>query len=1028
MGCVSFDNLIEARAETKYINYVVVEYSFPVHFTDKFNWKGFRRGRGEDFDSTVGINVAYTLTKTHDKIFIKSQIKEDRYVGTSYDVSVDTDAEPMTFDYADFSLERRAYFLADKMSEVEAKVFGEAITDKDGGITKTDINDLSLNFQYSDVMNKLGIYDIDGVRYYSFSGDSPALFSDADANFYKKYYSHVFMSVNLDDGKYLSDFNVVMDNYFKPLFFLTRDYLYKLKEDDVFVDTDSNITVEYGKSLLPYITNGVYTYIGNKYVKFDMSDVESFDVDNLVNNATPFSEYKSAINALVDRWASLDNYTKGVSNLNSDNIFKGIKFNFNKISKWNVGGLVPKLSVKSVPDTEALAFTSEPRFKNEAVPDDTKPVDSDTKAVDLTTDWYGYNDVKSRLQFYQNVGANVSSKDDYEFVGFGRTLADFSRSGDFSDGVIDDNELFARNPKYLTKNTSLDKFFYFSSISVPRTKEDAVDIVTNNDGTTTTLSFFKNSEKLPILPFSGGAFSIRDGYVENYILSDITIKNSLNDTAVWSSDGTSVSCLVGNDIIKRNRRDGFNRGTIIYIPSGDYIYGISIVNIPFKYVNKSYLVWDVANADFIYKKFPRAEFSYLLDFTDKSDNTVVRKVAPDGEDTSVFDEYGDRFHHGVDAPKFKVHEFEHGVIYGIREDIYDLWHGVETAKGSNLLRKCDITKYMNVASMPNKVKANRIFTVDDLLGVDNPIEADVSADMEVERVPVGDDIFSVESSDDDYEVRFSVNGSEGSHPHLIERSIPDYHYYYVYNLYLKSGVKNEPKYIYLTLKDKAVRAFTDGENDRLVFIKPDENYVPKDGDVLPKLSVEPTPVISYNPPVPVSPIKVVETTPSAIVPNDTVAVITKSAIVNNKKKVDRLVNVSGHIKYKSGKPYMNMVLRIGDEAVRTDKDGYFKFRHKPRGTYNVVSELFSAKLDLRGINTVSDVTSSNNVNVTRLISSDGVEFNIICDLTPISNHIVEVNDNKQLPTTGGSSYVYTIYGIMLLLSSILLSFRKEVIK
>lgn len=48
-------------------------------------------------------------------------------------------------------------------------------------------------------------------------------------------------------------------------------------------------------------------------------------------------------------------------------------------------------------------------------------------------------------------------------------------------------------------------------------------------------------------------------------------------------------------------------------------------------MNKSYLVWDVANADFIYKKFPRAEFSYLLDFTDRSDNTVVRKVAPDGE-------------------------------------------------------------------------------------------------------------------------------------------------------------------------------------------------------------------------------------------------------------------------------------------------------------------------------------------------------------------------------------------------------------
>lgn len=122
---------------------------------------------------------------------------------------------------------------------------------------------------------------------------------------------------------------------------------------------------------------------------------------------------------------------------------------------------------------------------------------------------------------------------------------------------------------------------------------------------------------------------------------------------------------------------------------------------------------------------------------------------------------------------------------------------------------------------------------------------------------------------------------------------------------------------------------------------------------------------------------------------------------------------------------LNKVRLEAFSNVRFEVDEIDELLQGMRGS---IGDSFELCLYARGINTVSDVTSSNNVNVTRLISSDGVEFNIICDLTPISNHIVEVNDNKQLPTTGGSSYVYTIYGIMLLLSSILLSFRKEVIK
>lgn len=153
-------------------------------------------------------------------------------------------------------------------------------------------------------------------------------------------------------------------------------------------------------------------------------------------------------------------------------------------------------------------------------------------------------------------------------------------------------------------------------------------------------------------------------------------------------------------------------------------------------------MWDVKNADFIYKRFPRAEFSHLLDFTDKADDTNVFIAVPDGDNETFFDKDGSVLYNNSNAPKFKIHEFHYGTVYGVREDIYNLWHGVETSKNSNLLRKCDITKYMNVTSTPNKVKASRVFRVDDLLGVGEPIDVDISADKEIERIPAGDDPFS----------------------------------------------------------------------------------------------------------------------------------------------------------------------------------------------------------------------------------------------------------------------------------------------
>ena len=1027
-GVLDFNSVTEVKAESKYSTSKTVKYYFPVHFTDKFNWRGIHRGSGSDFDDTISINVRYNLVKKGDKFFIESQINEDRYFENYSDFSINVQAEPMTFDYSDIKLERRIHFLEDKLPDAEAKLFGKSITDIDGAKTKTDTTELSLNFEHSDILNGLGIYEINGVRYYKFyNNNNPVLFSDVDVNFYKKYYGTIDMSVDLDTGKYLSYFEVVMDNEFKPLFFMTDDYLYELKDGDKFVDTDNNVTVEYGKSLLPYfVDKDVFTYIGSKYVKADLSNLEPFDINAFVDKATPFSEYKPAVNNLADKWASLDDYIKGVSNLNSDKVFKGIKFNFNQISKWNVGGLVPKHSIKSVPDEDGLSLSSEPSFVNKALPDETKPLESDSKVVDKDTDWYGYNYVKPRLQFYQNFGANVSSKNDYDFVGFGRSLAGFIRSGDFSNGVIDDDTLFVRNPKYLTKNTSIDKSFYFSSMSVPRTKEDTVNVIVNDDGTNTTLSFFKNSLKLPILPFSGGAFSLIDGYVDDYILSDISIKNSLNDSAVWSSDGTSVSCIVGGETIKRHRRDGYNRGTIVYIPSGDYIYAISIVNIPFKYVDKAYLMWDAKNADFIYKRFPRAEFSHLLDFTDKADDTNVFIAVPDGDNETFFDNDGGILYNNTNAHKFKIHEFHHGTVYGIREDIYNLWHGVETSKNSNLLRKCDITKYMNVTSVPNKVKASRVFRVDDLLGVGEPIDVDISADKEIERIPAGDDPFSA-GDNDDYEVRFSVTGlDEDAHPYLMEKNTSGH--YYVYNLYLNSGVKNEPKYVYFTLKDSSVKAFTDGENDRLVFITPDEDYTPKDVSVSLKPPVESAPVISYEPPIPVDPVKVVETLPipPAVTPDDTVAVTTKPSIVAKKRtEATHKVDVFGYVKYKSGKPYSNLTLKIGDEASKTDENGYFKFSSKPNGVYSLSSELFRAKLNLSETNTVSDMSSLSNVSVTRLISSGKVEFNVICDVKPANDKPAYVKTGDRLPKTGGSSDNYMVYGFIMVLLSALLSVRKK---
>lgn len=333
---------------------------------------------------------------------------------------------------------------------------------------------------------------------------------------------------------------------------------------------------------------------------------------------------------------------------------------------------------------------------------------------------------------------------------------------------------------------------------------------------------------------------------------------------------------------------------------------------------------------------------------------------------------------------------------------------------------------MNVTSASNKVKASRVFRVDDLLGVGEPIDVDISADKEIERIPAGDDPFSA-GDNDDYEVRFSVTGpDEDAHPYLMEKNTSGH--YYLYNLYLNSDVKNEPKYVYLTLKDSSVKAFTDGDNDRLVFITPDEDYTPKDVGVSPKPPVESAPVISYEPPIPFDPVKVVETspTPPAVTPDDTVAVTTKPSIVTNKKReVTHKVDVFGYVKYKSGKPYSNLTLKIGDEAVKTDENGYFKFSSKQNGVYNLSSELFRAKLNLSETNAVSDVSSSSNVNVTRLISSSKVEFNVICDIKPANDKPAHVKTGDRLPKTGGSSDNYMVYGFIMVLLSALLSVRKK---
>ena len=121
-----------------------------------------------------------------------------------------------------------------------------------------------------------------------------------------------------------------------------------------------------------------------------------------------------------------------------------------------------------------------------------------------------------------------------------------------------------------------------------------------------------------------------------------------------------------------------------------------------------------------------------------------------------------------------------------------------------------------------------------------------------------------------------------------------------------------------------------------------------------------------------------------------------------------------------------MTLKIGDEVVKTDGNGYFKFSPKQNGVYNLSSELFRAKLDLSETNAVSDVSSSSNVNVTRLISSSKVEFNVICDIKPADDKPVDVKIGDKLPKTGGNSGNYMVYGfIMVLLSGLLLVRKKK---
>ena len=666
-----------------------------------------------------------------------------------------------------------------------------------------------------------------------------------------------------------------------------------------------------------------------------------------------------------------------------------------------------------------------------------------------------YDIIDGSYDVHNHIGTLGTSFTDYDTVVFGNGAVSKNykvaytygnpQSNEESNQFTDKEGDYSFFNKY--RDTILSGRSFFTSKVVNKVLAN-ISVSETDGGDNINLSFFENGNKVNVLPFSGGVLEHSDILLD-YVLEDIVINKAVNDSVKWASDGASFTYEKDGKTLVKDKRKGLQTGSIIYIKAGDFIYGISIIDLPLRYKTydgKNKLVYDINNAKFVYKKFPLSTHRYLLDGIDKTkfadsgaDNrielkkdtiyAIPKKVFYNMYDSEISENGGhtrlaDRFNY-LDIIDYKDINTDNNT-----SNLLSGGYSIDDSDASSWYYKKEIVEPSRpIPVFPPVVPPPSLFSF-------GPLRAILFAQGTPKKVsyPTSDDVkyIDVKSMDGDNAVeRFSVidksfdmgSGFDVDHNTGIFTCGGYFRMYLGY-------YEDEPdvdENVYFKLKNNKVRAFIDGNAGNFLFVLPEGDATPEEPKKpeTPK-NPETSVVIPSVPTESVTPVEPV-ITPVTPVSEDTPepVVTTKPAVISKK------VSIKGRIIYKGGVPFENYKVSLGGETIISDKNGDFSFADRDYGSYLLKSDLFKLKLDFSKDNKVTDVFVDKNTTVTKAINDKGVFINVVYNLEAPSDE-VPVNPGRKvipkktpdtLPRTGGGDV--SVYGFIMIALALLLIRKKK---
>ena len=876
-----------------------------------------------------------------------------------------------------------------------------------------------------------------------------------------------------------------ISGYIPPLYNSLGELMYKIpdevashKVDDVSVVFDDNGNAEY------LVSDGVYKLKSDDKIFLDVSGLPFIDVsadknfvyflnklDNNVDLIKRIVEFTSRkFKSVLFTKTSLTDYMNGVSVTKGEmpDEWKdaGYLSKFD-LSDYNAGKLFKAIRFNMYDIVQTMPFNK--RVINYSgrlhTADDVDSWGNETYSV-YTGRGSGtsgspenplndYDIIDGSYAVHNHIGTLGTSFTDYDTVVFGNGAVSKNykvaytygnpQSNEESNQFTDKEGDYSFFNKY--RDTILSGRSFFTSKVVNKVLAN-ISVSETDGGDNIKLSFFENGNKVNVLPFSGGVLEHSDILLD-YVLEDIVINKAVNDSVKWASDGASFTYEKDGKTLVKGKRKGLQTGSIIYIKAGDFIYGISIIDLPLKYKTydgKNKLVYDINNAKFVYKKFPLSTHRYLLDGIDKTKFTdsgadnrielkkdtiyaIPKKVFYNMYDSEILENGGhtrfaDRFNY-LDIIDYKDINTDNNT-----SNLLSGGYSIDDSDASSWYYKKKIVEPSRpIPVLPPDVPQPSLFSF-------GPLRAILFAQGTPKEIsyPTSDDVkyIDVKSMDGDNAVeRFSVidksfdmvSGFDVDHNTGIFTCGGYFRMYLGYDE-AKMDVDDN---VYFKLKNNKVRAFIDGNAGNFLFVLPEGDATPEEPKKpeTPK-SPETPAVIPSVPTESVTPVEPV-VTPVTPVSEDTPepVVITKPAVISKK------VSIKGRIIYKGGVPFKNYKVSLGGETIISDKNGDFSFADRDYGSYLLKSDLFKLKLDFSKDNKVTDVFVDKNTTVTKVINDKGVFINVVYNLEAPSDE-VPVNPGQKvipkktpdtLPRTGGSDV--SVYGFIMIALALLLIRKKK---